>query len=432
MAQLYKWFCFRAYGTDLRTETMAGFTMFVSMLYMVVLVPIMLSVGGVDFNGAYTAAILSSVVGTLLIGIVGNYPLIVAPGLGLNAYLVFGVVVSHGYGWQDVFGAVFLASFILMVLVAIDKERTFIQAVPPSLRAGITAGVGFLLVLQGLESGKLIVGSPMTVTMLGDLSEPAAFLTVMGLFVALVLLVRHSRGALLWSILTTAFIALLQGFLVLQAPLFALPEGLDKTVFQLRMTHMDTLGLTAFVVLLVLLLDTMGVVLGVNSKLQGVRKQEIPERKILLSVAAATCIGAILGTGPITGSAASGTGTAEGGRTGFCAVFAALLLLLMVFCAPLVKTLSEMPAIVAPSFILAGFFMIKGADTVNWHDTTEAFPMVAIMVLTPLSGSIATGIGAGFLLYAFLKLSCGQGSQVHPLLYVIAGLFMLQFVSLNL
>ncbi len=427
MERLRQWFAFEERRTDFRTEALAGLTTFISMMYILVVNPSVLSRAGIDFGGAYIATVVASIVATLIMGIVANYPIAIAPGIGINAYFVFTVIISDGVPWQEALGAAFVSSSLFILLSVTRFRQMLIDSIPESLKIAIAAGIGMFIALIGLENGHLVVNSPTTITMLGDMKDPVAYLTLLGMLVTVVLMANRVRGAIFLGMLLTGVVSFLLGFIEMPAAPFALPAGLDKTFCQLSFAHIDTLSLVIFTVLLVTLFDTTGTMIGVGRQAGLIRDGKFPHlQSALLADSIGSFVGALFGTGPTSSFVESGTGVAAGGRTGFTSVVTAGLFLLMLFCAPLAKAFSSMPAVTAPALIIVGSLMVEGMRTIAWTDVTEAFPAFFTMLIMPLSYSIATGVGAGFILYAILKLSMGQGKTVHPLLYVFAVLFIIQ------
>lgn len=427
MDKLRVWFAFEERRTDFRTEILAGLTTFLSMMYILVVNPSVLSRAGIDFGGAYIATAVASIIATLIMGVAANYPIAIAPGIGINAYFVFTVILSDGVPWQEALGAAFAASVLFVAISITPFRQMLIDAIPASLKTAIAAGIGLFIAFIGLENGRLVIDSPTTITMLGDMKDPVAYLTLLGLLVTTVFMANRVRGAIFLGMIFTGMTAWLLGFIALPSAPFALPDGLDKTFFQLSFAHIDKLLLVIFTVLLVTLFDTTGTMLGVGRQAGLIREGKFPHlQSALLADSIGSLAGALLGTGPTSSFVESGTGVAAGGRTGFAAVVTAVLFGVMLFCAPLAQAVSSMPAVTAPALILVGSLMAEGMRTIPWDDMTEAFPAFFTMLIMPLSYSIASGVGAGFILYAVLKLATGQGKKVHPLLYLFAVLFVLQ------
>lgn len=429
MEKIRAWFSFAERKTDFSTEIMAGTTTFLSMLYIVIVVPTMFSRGGMEFGGVYVATVLATVTATLAMGIAANYPVAVAPSIGINAYLAYVVIVAGGTPWQEALGAAFVASGLLMMLSLSSFRSMLLQAVPPSLKAAVVVGLGLFMALLGLENGRLVVASPITIMTLGDLSDPIAALTLLGLFLTLMLLVMGVRGAVFIGMLLTAVVSYAVGIMDMPAAPFFLPWGFDQTWGQLTFRDPGSLGMTVFTLFLITLFDTTGTMLGVGRQAGLMTKESFPRLKsALLAGSVGGLVGALAGTGPTTALAESGTGVAAGGRTGFTSVVTAILFGAMLFCAPIAKMMASVPSVTAPALILSGVFLMESVADIEWTDYTEAFPAFFTLLLLPLSFSIATGIGVGFVLYVFLKAAAGKGRRVHPLLYALSFLFVIQLV----
>lgn len=431
---LKEWFKFSERKTDFSTEIIAGMTTFVTMVYIVVVNPAILSKTGMDFNGVFVATILASMIGTLIMGIFANYPIAIAPGMGMNAYFAFAVVLAMGVAWQQALGAVFIASVIFMILSFTKFRNSLIDAIPISLKQGITAGIGLFITFIGLQNAKLVVGSPATLVTLGNLEDPMTFLTVIGLIISLVLMVNRVKGALFLGMILTAIIAFFQGLLVLPDTFFSMPSGLDKTFMQMDIQGVFDGGLYAiiFTFLIVTLFDTTGTMLGIGEQAGLIKEGKFPNiRGALLADAFGSTFGAILGTSPTSSYVESGAGVAAGGRTGFTAVVVALLFALVLFCAPIAQMLASLPAVTAPSLIIVGFLMMNGLRKIDWNDMEEAFPAFLVLLMMPLCYSITTGVGIGFIIYPLLKIFRGKAAQVHPLMYIFMILFILQLGFLN-
>lgn len=431
---LKEWFKFSERKTDFSTEIIAGMTTFVTMVYIVVVNPAILSKTGMDFNGVFVATILASMIGTLIMGIFANYPIAIAPGMGMNAYFAFAVVLAMGVAWQQALGAVFIASVIFMVLSFTKFRNSLIDAIPISLKQGITAGIGLFITFIGLQNAKLVVGSPATLVTLGNLEDPMTFLTVIGLIISLVLMVNRVKGALFLGMILTAIIAFFQGLLVLPDTFFSMPSGLDKTFMQMDIQGVFDGGLYAiiFTFLIVTLFDTTGTMLGIGEQAGLIKEGKFPNiRGALLADAFGSTFGALLGTSPTSSYVESGAGVAAGGRTGFTAVVVAVLFALVLFCAPIAQMLASLPAVTAPSLIIVGFLMMNGLRKIDWNDMEEAFPAFLVLLMMPLCYSITTGVGIGFIIYPLLKIFRGKAAQVHPLMYIFMILFIVQLGFLN-
>ncbi len=427
---LKEWFKFSERNTSFSTETLAGLTTFVTMAYIIIVNPAILSKTGMDFNGVFIATIVASMIGTLIMGIFANYPIAIAPGMGMNAYFAFAVVIGMGIAWQQALGTVFIASAIFVVLSFTKFRQALINSIPTSLKQGIGAGIGLFVTFIGLQSSKLVISSPATIVTLGNLSDPTTFLSIIGLLISLVLMVNNVKGALFIGMILTSIIAFFQGLIVVPASLFSLPTGLEHTFMQMDIQGALDNGLYAiiFTFLIVTLFDTTGTMLGIGSQAGLIKADgEFPNvRGALLADAFGSTFGAILGTSPTSSYVESGAGVAAGGRTGFSSVVVALLFGLMLFCAPIAQMLASIPAVTAPALIIVGFLMMNGLKLIDWNDMEEAVPAFLTLFMMPMSYSITTGVGVGFIVYPLLKIFRGKARQVHPLMYLFMVLFIIQ------
>ncbi len=427
-----EWFKFDERKTDLSTEIVAGMTTFVTMAYILVVNPAVLSKTGMDFNGVFVATILASVIGTLIMGIFANYPIAIAPGMGMNAYFAFAVVIAMGIAWQQALGAVFIASVIFMVLSLTQFRKALIDAIPISLKQGITAGIGLFITFIGLQNAKLVVASPATVVTMGNLEDPVTFLSVIGLVITAVLMVNRVKGAIFLGMIITAVIAFFQGAIVLPESFFAVPTGLDKTFMQMDVPGASSLIAIIFTFLIVTLFDTTGTMLGIGAQAGLIKNGQFPNiRGALMADATASTIGAMLGTSPTSSYVESGAGVAAGGRTGFTSVVVAILFLLMLFCAPIAQMLAAIPAVTSPALIIVGFLMMNGLHLIDWTNMEEAFPAFLTIIMMPLCYSITAGVGIGFIIYTFLKLFQGKVREIHPMMYIFTVLFIIQLVFMG-
>lgn len=431
---LEKWFHLRARGTTVGREALAGLTTFVTMAYIVVVCPAVLSQTGMSFDGVFIATVIATVVATLFMGAAANYPIAIAPGLALIAYFTFGVVIGGKIPWQTALGAVFIASAIFLLLSFTKFRHVLIDAIPPSLKHGISAGIGLFITFIGLQNARIIVDSPATLVALGDLRDPATLLAVFGVAVTLALMLHEVRGAIFLGMLLTFGAACALGMIDAPEQLFVLPQGFSETALQLDLKGVFDQGLYAvvFTFFLITLFDTTGTMLGVAEQAGLMQDGKFPNvQTALLADAIGSTVGAICGTSPTSAYVESGAGVAAGGRTGLTAVVVALLFSVTLFCAPLAKMLSQVSAVTAPAMIIVGFFMMDGLRKIDWTDLEEAFPAFLVMLLMPLSYSIATAVGVGFILYPLFKLLRGKGREVHPLLYVFQILFFIQIGFLS-
>ncbi|TLS49317.1 NCS2 family permease [Paenibacillus antri] len=423
------WFKLKERGTSAGTELLAGVTTFFTMVYIVIVNPGILSEAGMDFQGVFIATVAASIIGTLIMGLASNYPIVIAPGMGLNAYFAFSVVGGEGLSWQTALGAVFVAGLLFVILSLTSFRYMLLDAIPDSLKHAITVGIGLFITFIGLQNAKIIVDSPATLLTLGTLTEPMTLLSIIGLAVSLALLSYRVKGYLFIGMVITAIIAGFMGMLELPEQFVSLPTGLSATAFQMDIGGVFTNGLYAivFTFLLITLFDTTGTMLGVAEQAGLMKDGKFPRsRGALLADAVGTTSGAVLGTSPTSAYIESSAGVAVGGRTGLTAVTVSVLLALTLFFSPIVSVLASIPAITAPSLIIVGFLMISVVRKIDWNEFEVVFPAFLIIVLMPLTYSIATGIGVGFIAYPILKAVRGKWKDVHPMFYLFAVLFFVQ------
>lgn len=422
-------FKLRERGTTVSTEIVAGITTFLTMVYIVIVNPAILSKTGMDFNGVFIATIITTIVSTLIMGLFANFPIVIAPGMGLNAYFAFTIVAGTGVPWQIALGSVFVAGVLFILLSLTRLRHTLITAIPSSLKHAITAGIGLFISFIGLQSAGIIVKSDATLVTLGHLGAPMTLLSIVGLTVSLILLAYNVRGFLFIGMLITAVLAGVFGLVPPPESLFAIPAGLDKTFLQMDVQGVFTQGLYAsvFTFLLITLFDTTGTMIGVAEQAGLLKHNKFPRVKsALLADAVGTTVGAMAGTSPASAYIESSSGVAVGGRTGLTAVVVCVMLAITLFFQPLAGVLASIPAVTAPALIIVGFFMINSLREIDWKNTEDAFPAFLVVITMPFTYSIATGIGVGFIIYPILKLIRGHGKDVHPILYIFAVLFFIQ------
>lgn len=430
-------FKLKEHQTNVKTEVLAGITTFFTMVYIVVVNPIILADAGVPFDQVFTATIIAAVVGTLWMGLFANYPIAIAPGMGLNAYFAYSVVGSHGnIDYVTAFAAVFIAGIIFVILSLTPLRNMLIEAIPENLKHGISAGIGLFIAFIGLRQTGIIVAHPSNLVGLGDLREPLAYLTIIGLAVTLILMTLRVHGALFFGMIVTGIVAFITGQLSFDNGFISspkLPEGLIILNPFEALGEVIQHGLYAvvFSFLLVTIFDTTGTMIGVAQKAGLMKGNSLPNaRKALLSDSVATTVGAMFGTSPTTAFIESSSGVSAGGRTGLTSVTVAILFIVAAFFGPLVGAVSGLAAITAPALIIVGSLMMGSISSIKWNELDEAFPAFLIILAMPLTSSIATGIALGFISYPLLKVFRGKWREVHPLIYVFAVLFFYQLVFL--
>ncbi len=414
-------------GTNVRTEILAGLTTFLTMAYIVVVNPAILSAAGVPFEQVFIATIVSAVVGTLIMALWANYPIAIAPGMGMNAYFV-SVVATQGVTYQVVFGAVLLAGILFLLLTFTHLREVLIESIPAALKYGITAGIGLFIAFLGLKMSGLVVENSDTLVAFGELTDPNTLLSVAGLLITLILITRNVKGALFIGMFITALIGYFLGMLQIEGIASAPPS---PVFFDLDIPGVfsHTLYTVVFAYLLVTIFDTTGTMIGVAEQANLMKDGKLPKAKAALTAdAVATTVGATLGSTPSSAYVESSSGVAVGGRSGLTTLVVAILFLITLFFSPIVAAISSLSAITAPALIIVGSFMMAGLANVNWKEFDEAFPTFAVVIMMPLTSSIATGIAVGFITYPLLKLFSGKGKEVHPILYVFGVIFVLQMI----
>lgn len=424
MERLKKYFLFDERKTNLRTEILAGATTFLSMVYIVIVNPSAFISVGVNFGGVYVATIIATVIGTLIMGVAANYPIAIAPGLGIIAYIAYTVILSMGVTWQQAFGAAAIASGIFIILSITSFREMFINSIPETLKKAIAAGIGLFVALIGFRNGHLVMPNEATMVSFGSFSDTICLLTIVGLVITMLLMILRVNGAIFLGMILTAIIAKVFGMWSLPGKIFSMPYGFNETFMQLEFGDVMQLAPIIFTLLLVTLFDTTGTMLGVGRQAGLIKEGHFPNLKsALLADSVASFVGAFCGTSPTSAYVESGAGVSAGGRTGFTSVVTALLFVAMLFFQPLAEAISSIPSVTAPALILTGCLMCSSIATINWDDYSEAFPAFLTLVLIPFTYSITTGIGLGILSYVILKIFTGKSKDVHPLLVVMAILF---------
>lgn len=425
-------------GTNLKTEVVAGITTFFTMVYIVVVNPIILSDAGVPFEQVFAATIIAAVVGTLWMALFANYPIAIAPGMGLNAYFAYSVVgSSQNISYQSAFAAVFVAGLIFVLLSLTPLREKLIEAIPDNLKYGITAGIGLFIAFISLRLTKIIVADPANLVGLGNLHSPSALLTIIGLAVTLILMLFRINGALFFGMIVTGLIAFFTGQLDFDKGIIgfpSLPEGLMITnpITALGDVVQHSLYAVVFSFILVTIFDTTGTMIGVANQAGLMKNGKLPRaRHALLSDSLATAVGAIFGTSPTTAYIESTSGVAAGGRTGLTSLTVAVMFIAAAFFGPLVSAVSGISAITAPALIIVGSLMMGSIAKIRWNELDEAFPAFLTILSMPLTSSISTGIALGFISYPLMKVVKGRWREVHPLLYVFAVMFFIQLAFLQ-
>jgi adenine/guanine/hypoxanthine permease len=425
-------FQLREHGTTVRREVEAGLTTFLTMAYILVVNPLILADAGVPIEGALFATAVAAGVGSVLMGVLANYPFALAPGMGLNAYFSYTVVLSMGVPWQTALGAVFVSGLVFVLLTLGRIRELAVRAIPRALKLAVGGGIGLFIAFIGLRNAGLVVADEATLVSLGPLTSAGVAISLAGLALTGALLARGWKSAIIAGIAATAAAAFLAGIADPPTALVSLPDP-SGTFLQMDVAGALRLGLlqVVFVFLFVDLFDTVGTLVGLGQQAGFLTPEgELPRaQRALLADSIATTVGAALGTSTVTSYVESATGVAEGGRTGLTAVTVGALFLLAVFLSPLAASI---PAIAtAPALIVVGSLMLRGALAIDWSDPTEAIPAFLTLVGMPLTFSIADGLALGFVTYPVVKVLAGRGREVSPLVAILAALFVVRYLYLG-
>jgi len=426
---LDRYFGLGAAGTSIATEFRAGVATFLTMAYIMFVNPAILEAAGMNHGAVFVATCLAAAIGSLLMGLWANYPIAMAPGMGLNAYFAFTMVPELQGNWQLALGCVF-ASGVLFFLISLSPLRVWlIDAIPLSLKLGIAAGIGFFLALIALQNAGVVAADPSTLVTLGDLSKPQAWLAAAGFLIIAGLAVRKVPGAIIIGVLAVTVAAVVFGFEPWHG-VAAAPPSLAPTFLQMDLAGVFQLSLVTIVLtlLLVTMLDTAGTLIGV-ARQAGLLDAEgrLPRaRQAFLADSGGAMLGAALGTSTATAYIESAAGVEEGGRTGLTAVFVGIFFLFALFLAPLAQTVP--PYATAPALLFVAFLMAASLGALRFEDPTDYIPALIVVLMMPLSYSISTGIGLGFIAYVALKTMAGRVREVNVAVAVIAAAFLLKLI----
>ncbi len=427
MEALAKFFDLEKHQTNFKTEIIAGITTFLTMAYILAVNPIMLSNTGMDKGALFTATALSALVATLVMALVAKLPFALAPGMGLNAFFAFTVVLGMGHTWQFALTAVFLEGIIFIILTFLNVREAIIDCIPLNMRRAISVGIGLFICIIGFTNSGIVVSSKATTITLGNLAGSGAIVCLVGLLVTGLLLAKRVKGALLIGILVSTVVGIFLGVTKTAGfTLFSTPASLSPLLFQFEWANIFTadMALVLLTFLFVDIFDTVGTLIGVSTKAKLIDKDgKIPRvKQALLADAIGTTVGSCLGTSTVTTYVESATGVEEGGRSGLTSFTVAVLFGLALLFSPLFMIIPA--AATAPALILVGLFMMSPVKEIDLEDFTEAIPAFLTLVIMPFTYNIANGIIFGIISYVVLKSLTGKAKDVPPLTYGIAA-FML-------
>lgn len=421
-------FKLQEHDTNVRTELIAGLTTFLTMAYIIFVNPAILGDAGMPKDAVFVATCVAAALGTLIMGLYANYPIGMAPGMGLNAYFAYAVVLGMGFTWQAALGAVFISGCLFLLVTITGIRRMIIDGIPHSLRYAITVGIGLFLALIALKSAGIVVGNEATLVSLGDLHQPPVILAVLGFLLMVALDRLRVKGAILIGIIAVTVASFFFAGNQFHG-IFSAPPSIEPTLFKLDIKTALTQGLlnVVLVFFLVELFDATGTLMGVARR-AGLLVPGRMERlgKSLLADSAAIFAGSMLGTSSTTAYVESASGVQAGGRTGLTAVTVAVLFLACLFIAPLAGVVPAYAT--APALFFVGCLMMRDLTELDWDDSTEIIPASITALLMPFTYSIANGLAFGFISYAGIKLLTGRVREVHWMVWIIAGVFLFKFI----
>jgi AGZA family xanthine/uracil permease-like MFS transporter len=416
--------------TTVRRELLAGVTTFMTMGYVVVVNPRILSEAGMPVEGVLFATCISAAIATLVMGLWANYPIALAPGMSLNAYFTYSIVLGRGVPWQTALGVVFLSGCVFLLLTLTNIREQIVNGIPDCLKHGTAAGIGIFIAFVGFRNAGIIVANPATFVGLGKISDPQVLLASLGVILIAILIVKRVGSAILLGIVAITLAGIPLGQSHWPAHLFSLPHP-SGTLFKLDLRAAAKIGLAelVFVFFFVDLFDNVGTLVGVCEQGGFLRDGKLPRAsRALLADAIGTIVGALSGTSTVTSYIESAAGVAAGARTGLGNIMIAALFGVAMFCAPLVAAIPSYAT--APALILVGALMCGSVAKVRWDDFSEAVPAFLTMVCTPLTFSIATGLSLGMLSFTFIKVFTGKYREISPLIWVLSVLFLLRYAFL--
>lgn len=421
-----------ANGTSVRTELVAGLTTFLTMAYIIFVNPAILADAKMPFGAVFTATCVAAAIGCFLMAFLANYPIALAPGMGLNAYFAYGVVGGMGYSWQIALGCVFLSGILFLIISVLPIREWIVNAIPKSLKMAIAAGIGLFLALIALKNAGIVVAHPATLVTHGKLVSWPVFMAVLGFALIIALEYRRVMGGVIIGILVVTVISILAGQQKF-AGIFDVPPSIAPVFLQMDLAGAMKVGLVTvvFAFLFVDLFDNTGTLIGLAHRGGFMRPDgTVPRlRGVLISDSAAAAIGAAVGTSTTTSYIESASGINAGGRTGLTAAAVGVLFLLALFVAPLAGSIPAYAT--APALLYVACLMARGLTEIEWNDLTEAAPAVITALAMPFTFSIADGIAFGFISYAGIKLAAGRFRDIHPAVGILAVLFVIKYVVIG-
>ena len=425
-----KFFKLKENGTNVKSEIIAGITTFMTMAYILAVNPSILSATGMDKGAVFTATVVSSIVATLIMGLLANLPFALAPGMGLNAFFAYTVVLGMGYSWQTALTAVFIEGIIFLVLTIFNVREAIVNSIPLNMKRAISVGIGLFIAFIGLQNSKIIINNDATLISLGDITSGSPLLAIIGLLITSLLLAYNVKGAILIGILLTTIIGIPMGITQLSPYASFAPPSLEPVAFKLDFANIlhPNMFIVLFTFLFVDMFDTVGTLVGVCTKANMLTKGgEVPRcKQALFADAVGTIFGACMGTSTVTTYVESASGVAEGGKTGLTAVVVAILFTISLFLSHIFLSIPSVAT--APALIIVGLFMMTPILEINLTDYTEAIPSFVCIIFMPFAYSIAEGITFGILAFTLLKLLTGRTKEITLFTWILAALLVIKIL----
>ena len=437
-----KYFQFEELGTNYRREIIGGITTFLAMAYILVVNPITLTLADVpdlpdhlrmDYGAVFVATALSAAIGCLIMGLVARYPLALAPGLGLNAFFAYTVVLGTGTPWQHALGAVFISSMFFLILTLTGLREKLINAIPIELKHAVGAGIGLFITFVGLQSSGIIVNNDATLVAIGDITQPNTLLSIFGIIVTVILMTRGVKGGVFFGMIITIIAGMIFGLIDIPTKIVDKVPSLEPTFGAVFTSFSDPSFYTTAMIGVILtflfvdFFDNAGTLVAVANQAGFVKNNKLPRAgRALFSDSIASVTGSVLGTSTVTSYVESSTGVAAGARTGFASLVTAACFLLSLFFFPLLQIVTSY--VTAPALIIVGVLMVSSLGNIDWKDFAIAVPSFLTMALMPLSYSIATGIAVGFIFYPITMIVAGRRKEINPIMYLFFIIFVLYFI----
>ena len=423
-----RYFQFAELGTNFGRETVAGITTFLAMAYILFVNPAVLGATHMDTGAVFTATALSAAIGTLIMGVLARYPIAIAPGMGLNAFFTYTVVIGMKIPWETAIAGVFIAGVIFVIITIFKIREIIINAIPENLKRATASGIGLFIAFIGLQNAKIVVKNPATLVSLGNLHDPGVILTIIGLIITVFFLVRGIQGGVFYGMVITAIIGIIIGLAPLPKSIVSSVPSLKPT-FGVAITHLGAINSWNLIVVVLTFLfvgffDTAGTLMAIANQAGLLKDNKLPRAgRALLADSSSIVIGSILGTSPTTAYIESSSGVAAGGRTGFSAVITAILFLLAMFFSPLLSVVTSQ--VTAPALIIVGVLMASSMGDIEWNKLEIAIPAFLTIVMMPLTYSITTGIALGFVVYPITMIIKGRIKELHPVMYLLFIIFII-------